>query len=115
MEIKAIRKRSSKNIQSYAYKWWNTGDSQSSSSDSKSSGTSASIGCGAFWARGVVEGAHKYNNEQGNSVNQQQSHSKALSKIQSAVKEGILSTTDSEIQSLSENFSANLSEQQSIG
>ncbi|KJV51186.1 conjugative transfer TraG domain protein [Orientia tsutsugamushi str. Gilliam] len=55
------------------------------------------------------------NNEQGNSVNQQQSHSNAVSKIQSAVKEGRFSTTNSDVRSLSENLNANLSEQQSIG
>ncbi|KJV71539.1 conjugal transfer protein TraG N-terminal domain-containing protein, partial [Orientia tsutsugamushi] len=85
------------------------------SSHSKSSGTSASAGVGAFVARGVVEGGERHNNEQGNSVNQQQSHSNALSKIQSAVQEGKFSSTNSEVQSLSENLNANLSEQQSIG
>nr|WP_230597931.1 conjugal transfer protein TraG N-terminal domain-containing protein [Orientia tsutsugamushi] len=83
--------------------------------DSKSSGTSASAGAGGWRFDSRVERAHKYNNEQGNSVNQQQSHSEALSKIQSAVKEGRFSTTNSEVQSLSENLNANLSEQQSVG
>ncbi|KJV51826.1 conjugal transfer protein TraG N-terminal domain-containing protein, partial [Orientia tsutsugamushi] len=85
------------------------------SSYSKSSGTSASAGGGLFFAKVEVSGGRRHNNEQGNSVNQQQSHSEALSKIQSAVKEGRFSTTNSELQSLSESLNANLSEQQSIG
>ncbi|SPR03703.1 conjugal transfer protein TraG [Orientia tsutsugamushi str. Gilliam] len=85
------------------------------SSHSKSSGTSASAGGGAFGARGVVLGNIQHNNEQGNSANQQQSYNEALSKIQSAVKEGRFSTTNSDVRSLSENLNANFSEQQSIG
>ncbi|SPM45836.1 conjugal transfer protein TraG [Orientia tsutsugamushi] len=85
------------------------------SSHNKSSGTSAGAGVGAVFAQVRVSGGQIYNNEQGNSANQQQSHSKALSEIQSAVKEGRFSTTNSEVQSLSENLNANLSEQQSIG
>ncbi|KJV54525.1 conjugative transfer TraG domain protein, partial [Orientia chuto str. Dubai] len=64
---------------------------------------------------GKVSGEYKYNNEQCNSSNQQQSYSEALSKIQTAVREGRFNTTDSKVQSLSENLNANLSEQQSIG
>ncbi|WP_371253524.1 conjugal transfer protein TraG N-terminal domain-containing protein [Orientia tsutsugamushi] len=85
------------------------------SSHSKSSGTSASAGASVWRFDSRVFGDQRHNNEQGNSVNQQQSHSEALSKIQSAVKEGRLSTTDSDVKSLSENLNANLSEQQSIG
>ncbi|KJV73375.1 putative traG protein [Orientia tsutsugamushi str. TA716] len=85
------------------------------SSHSKSSGTSASAGAGGWRFDSRVEGTHKYNNEQGNSVNQQQSHSEALSKIQSAVKEGRFSSTNSEVESLSKNLNANISEQQSVG
>ncbi|KJV72838.1 putative traG protein [Orientia tsutsugamushi str. TA763] len=85
------------------------------SSNSKSSGTSASAGVGGWGFNSGVSGELKHNNEQGNSVNQQQSYNEAVSKIQSAVKEGRFSTTNSDVRSLSENLSANLSEQQSIG
>ncbi|BAG39861.1 putative conjugative transfer protein TraG [Orientia tsutsugamushi str. Ikeda] len=85
------------------------------SSHSKSSGTSASAGGGSFFAKVEVSGGRRHNNEQGNSVNQQQSYNEAVSKIQSAVQEGKFSSTNSEVQSLSENLNANLSEQQSIG
>ncbi|SPR14106.1 hypothetical protein [Orientia tsutsugamushi] len=84
-------------------------------SHSKSSSTSTSAGGGMWGFNTTVSGGQIYNNEQGNSVNQQQSHSNALSKIQSAVKEGRFSTTNSDVRSLSENLNANLSEQQSIG
>ncbi|KJW05855.1 conjugative transfer TraG domain protein [Orientia tsutsugamushi str. UT144] len=63
----------------------------------------------------TVSGEHKHNNEQGNSASHQQSYNEAVSKIQSAVKEGRFSTTNSDVRSLSENLNANLSEQQSIG
>ncbi|KJV72066.1 putative traG protein [Orientia tsutsugamushi str. UT76] len=85
------------------------------SSYSKSSGTSTSAGGGAFGARGVVEGNKKDEQNKGISANQQQSYNEALSKIKSAVEERRLSSTNSEVQSLSENLNANLSEQQSIG
>ncbi|KJV73302.1 putative traG protein [Orientia tsutsugamushi str. TA716] len=85
------------------------------SSHSKSSGTSTSAGGGTFFAKVGVEGNKKDEQNKGISANQQQSHSEALSKIQSAVKEGRLSSTNSEVRSLSENLNANLSEQQSIG
>ncbi|WP_371219566.1 conjugal transfer protein TraG N-terminal domain-containing protein [Orientia tsutsugamushi] len=85
------------------------------SSDRKTSSTNVEIGAGRFFVKGGVLGGNAKEENQGNSVNQQQSHSEALSKIQSAVKEGRFSTTNSEMQSLSENLSANLSEQQSIG
>ncbi|WP_371253071.1 conjugal transfer protein TraG N-terminal domain-containing protein [Orientia tsutsugamushi] len=87
------------------------------SSHSKSSGTSTSAGGGAGWS-GVnsrVEGGKRHEQNKGITANQQQSHSEALSKIQSAVQEGKFSSTNSEVQSLSENLNANLSEQQSIG
>ncbi|KJW06862.1 putative conjugative transfer TraG domain protein, partial [Orientia tsutsugamushi str. UT144] len=85
------------------------------SSHSKSSGTSASAGGGMWGFNSTVEGKQQHNNEQGNSVNQQQSYNEAVSKIQSAVKEGRFSTTNSDVWSLSKNLNANLSEQQSIG
>ncbi|KJV70122.1 putative traG protein [Orientia tsutsugamushi str. UT76] len=85
------------------------------SSSNKSSGTSASAGAGWWGVNTTVEGGKRHNNEQGNSANQQQSYNEALSKIQSAVKEGRFSTTNSDVRSLSENLNANLSEQQSIG
>ncbi|XAF74288.1 hypothetical protein QU601_000188 [Orientia tsutsugamushi] len=85
------------------------------SSHSKSSGTSASAGGGVWGVNSKVFGNQQHNNEQGNSVNQQQSYNEAVSKIQSAVKEGRFSTTNSDVRSLSENLNANLSEQQSIG
>ncbi|KJV71425.1 putative traG protein [Orientia tsutsugamushi str. TA763] len=85
------------------------------SSHSKSSGTSASAGGGAFFAQVKVEGNKKDEQNKGISANQQQSYNKAVSKIQSAAKEGRFSTTNSDVWSLSENLNANLSEQQSIG
>ncbi|WP_080946342.1 conjugal transfer protein TraG N-terminal domain-containing protein [Orientia tsutsugamushi] len=85
------------------------------SSDRKTSGTNVEIGAGRFFIKGGVFGNQQRNNEQGNSVNQQQSYNEAVSKIQSAVKEGRFSTTNSDVRSLSENLNANLSEQQSIG
>ncbi|SPM44943.1 conjugal transfer protein TraG [Orientia tsutsugamushi] len=85
------------------------------SSHSKSSGTSAGAGAGVWRFDSRVFGNQQRNNEQSNSVNQQQSYNEAVSKIQSAVKEGRFSTTNSDMRSLSENLSANLSEQQSVG
>ncbi|WP_371253287.1 conjugal transfer protein TraG [Orientia tsutsugamushi] len=85
------------------------------SSYSKSSGTSADIGGGSFFAKVVVSGNKKDEQNKGISANQQQSYNEAVSKIQSAVKEGRFSTTNSDVRSLSENLNANLSEQQSIG
>ncbi|XAF73037.1 conjugal transfer protein TraG N-terminal domain-containing protein [Orientia tsutsugamushi] len=81
-------------------------------SHNKSSGTSASAGAGWWGVNTTVEGRKRHNNEQGNSANQQQSYNEALSKIKSAVREGKFSSTNSEVKSLSENLSANLSEQQ---
>ncbi|SPR14055.1 conjugal transfer protein TraG [Orientia tsutsugamushi] len=85
------------------------------SSHSKSTSTSASAGVGAVFAQVRVEGKNQNEQNESISANQQQSHSKALSKIQSAVQEGKFSSTNSEVHSLSENLNANLSEQQSIG
>ncbi|WP_371218717.1 conjugal transfer protein TraG N-terminal domain-containing protein [Orientia tsutsugamushi] len=85
------------------------------SSDRKTSATNVEVGAWKFFVKGVVSGGKAKEENQGNSVNQQQSHSEALSKIQSAVKEGKFSTTNSDVRSLSENLNANLSEQQSIG
>ncbi|WP_258230921.1 conjugal transfer protein TraG N-terminal domain-containing protein [Orientia tsutsugamushi] len=84
-------------------------------SHSKSSSTSTSAGGGVWGVNTTISGGKAKEKNQGNSVNQQQSHSEALSKIQSAVKEGRLSSTNSEVRSLSENLNANLSEQQSVG
>ncbi|KJV72259.1 putative traG protein [Orientia tsutsugamushi str. TA763] len=85
------------------------------SSHNKSSDTSAGAGVGAVFAQVRVSGNKKDEQNKGISANQQQSYNEALSKIQSAVKEGRLSTTDSEVKSLSESLNANFSEQQSIG
>nr|WP_245406547.1 conjugal transfer protein TraG N-terminal domain-containing protein [Orientia tsutsugamushi] len=85
------------------------------SSHSKSSGTSTSAGGGVWGVNSRVLGGNADEETQGKSANQQQSHSEALSKIQSAVQEGKFSSTNSEVKSLSENLSANLSEQQSVG
>nr|WP_245406907.1 conjugal transfer protein TraG N-terminal domain-containing protein [Orientia tsutsugamushi] len=85
------------------------------SSHSKSSGTSTSAGVGAVFAQVRVSGGDTEEETQGKSANQQQSHSEALSKIQSAVQEGKFSSTNSEVKSLSKNLSDNLSEQQSVG
>ncbi|KJV52181.1 putative traG protein [Orientia tsutsugamushi str. Kato PP] len=85
------------------------------SSHRNTSGTHIEVGGRAFGVGGGVSGKNDKSHEQGNSVNQQQSHSEALSKIQSAVREERFSSTNSEMQSLSENLNANLSEQQSVG
>ncbi|UCM86398.1 MAG: conjugal transfer protein TraG N-terminal domain-containing protein [Rickettsia endosymbiont of Culicoides impunctatus] len=53
--------------------------------------------------------------DQGKSVNQQQSYNEALSKIKSASKEGRLNQSNSNVQSLSNNLNSNFSEQQSVG
>nr|WP_245406701.1 conjugal transfer protein TraG N-terminal domain-containing protein [Orientia tsutsugamushi] len=79
------------------------------------SGTNVEAGGSIFYVGGKVLGGKAKEENQGNSVNQQQSYNEAVSKIQSAVKEGRFSTTNSDVRSLSENLNANLSEQQSIG
>ncbi|KJV51953.1 putative conjugative transfer TraG domain protein [Orientia tsutsugamushi str. Gilliam] len=85
------------------------------SSHRKTSGTNVEVGSGMLIIKGGVSGGNTEEETQGNLANQQQSHSEALSKIQSAVQEGKFSSTNSEVQSLSKNLNANLSEQQSIG
>ncbi|WP_371222850.1 conjugal transfer protein TraG N-terminal domain-containing protein [Orientia tsutsugamushi] len=85
------------------------------SSHSKSSGTSAGAGAGWSGVNSRVEGKNQNEQNKGISSNQQQSYNEAVSKIQSAVKEGRFSTTNSEVQSLSESLNANFSEQQSVG
>ncbi|QES96711.1 conjugal transfer protein TraG N-terminal domain-containing protein [Orientia tsutsugamushi] len=85
------------------------------SSHSKSSSTSTSAGGGVWGFNTKVLGGDANESNKGQSSNQQQSYNEAVSKIQSAVKEGRFSTTNSDVRSLSENLNANLSEQQSIG
>ncbi|SPR13388.1 conjugal transfer protein TraG N-terminal domain-containing protein [Orientia tsutsugamushi] len=85
------------------------------SSHSKSSGTSAGAGAGWSGVNSRVEGKNQNEQNKGISSNQQQSYNEALSKIQSAVKEGRFSSTNSEVESLSKNLNANISEQQSVG
>ncbi|SPR04892.1 conjugal transfer protein TraG [Orientia tsutsugamushi str. Gilliam] len=85
------------------------------SSNRNTIGTNVEVGSGMLIVKGGVLGGKAKEENQGNSVNQQQSYNEAVSKIQSAVKEGRFSTTNSELQSLSENLNANLSEQQSVG
>ncbi|SPR12831.1 conjugal transfer protein TraG [Orientia tsutsugamushi] len=85
------------------------------SSHSKSTSTSASAGGSMLIVKGVVEGKNQSEQNKGISANQQQSYNEALSKIQSAVKEGRFSSTNSEVESLSKNLNANISEQQSVG
>ncbi|KJV74040.1 tetratricopeptide repeat family protein [Orientia tsutsugamushi str. UT76] len=85
------------------------------SSHNKSSSTSTSAGVGAVFAKVGVSGKNQNEQNKGISANQQQSYNEALSKIKSAVEERRLSSTNSEVQSLSENLNANLSEQQSVG
>ncbi|WP_342637770.1 conjugal transfer protein TraG N-terminal domain-containing protein [Orientia tsutsugamushi] len=85
------------------------------SSHSKSSSTSTSAGGGMWGFNTKVLGGDANESNKGQSSNQQQSYNEAVSKIQSAVKEGRFSTTNSDVRSLSENLNANLSEQQSIG
>nr|WP_245406860.1 conjugal transfer protein TraG N-terminal domain-containing protein [Orientia tsutsugamushi] len=85
------------------------------SSHSKSTSTSTSAGGGVWGVNSRVLGGDANESNKGQSSNQQQSYNEALSKIQSAVKEGRFSTTNSDVWSLSENLNANLSEQQSIG
>ncbi|SPM45977.1 conjugal transfer protein TraG [Orientia tsutsugamushi] len=87
----------------------------SSHSKSTSTSTSTSAGAGVWRFDSRVEGNKKDEQNKGISANQQQSYNEAVSKIQSAAKEGRFSTTNSEVQSLSESLNANLSEQQSIG
>ncbi|KJV75917.1 putative traG protein [Orientia tsutsugamushi str. UT76] len=85
------------------------------SSHSKSSSTSTSAGGGVWGFNTKVLGGDANESNKGQSSNQQQSYNEAVFKIQSAVKEGRFSTTNSDVRSLSENLNANLSEQQSIG
>ncbi|WP_371253374.1 hypothetical protein [Orientia tsutsugamushi] len=85
------------------------------SSHSKSSGTSAGASVGWGGVNSGVLGNKKDEQNKGISANQQQSYNEALSKIKSAVEERRLSSTNSDVRSLSENLNANLSEQQSIG
>ncbi|SPR11279.1 conjugal transfer protein TraG [Orientia tsutsugamushi] len=84
-------------------------------SDRKTSGTNVEAGGSIFNVGGKVFAGDFKEENKGKVENQQQSYSEALSKIQSVVRERRLNTTNSEVQSLSENLSANLSEQQSIG
>ncbi|WP_371223451.1 conjugal transfer protein TraG N-terminal domain-containing protein [Orientia tsutsugamushi] len=85
------------------------------SSHSKSSSTSTSAGARGWGVNTTVSGGNANESNKGQSANQQQSYNEALSKIQSAVEERRLGSTNSEVRSLSENLNANLSEQQSIG
>ncbi|WP_342637738.1 conjugal transfer protein TraG N-terminal domain-containing protein [Orientia tsutsugamushi] len=85
------------------------------SSNRNTIGTNVEVGAGMLIVKGGVSGGIINENNQGQSSNQQQSYNEAVSKIQSAVKEGRFSTTNSELQSLSKNLSTNLSEQQSVG
>ncbi|XAF74768.1 conjugal transfer protein TraG N-terminal domain-containing protein [Orientia tsutsugamushi] len=105
-EYQALQKVGSSSIATTEY----TG-----SSHSKSSSTSASAGGSMLIVKGVVEGKNQSEQNKGISANQQQSYNEALSKIQSAVKEGRFSSTNSEVESLSKNLNANISEQQSVG
>ncbi|SPP25117.1 conjugal transfer protein TraG [Orientia tsutsugamushi] len=107
-EYQALQEVGSNSIATTEY----TGSSHSKSS---STSTSTSAGGGVWGFNTKVLGGKAKEENQGNSVNQQQSYNEAVSKIQSAVKEGRFSTTNSDVRSLSENLNANLSEQQSIG
>nr|WP_253307420.1 conjugal transfer protein TraG N-terminal domain-containing protein [Rickettsia endosymbiont of Ceutorhynchus assimilis] len=89
------------------------------SSNRKGTGTSAtgSIGVNTMFGSGMTTVASDNRNEQdqGKSINQQQSYNEVLSKIKSATKEGRLGHTNSDLQSLSNNLNSNFSEQQSVG
>nr|WP_253308672.1 conjugal transfer protein TraG N-terminal domain-containing protein [Rickettsia endosymbiont of Ceutorhynchus assimilis] len=86
------------------------------SSEGKGTSTNTNIGLNIPSIGGMTVGAgnHKEQN-QGKSVNQQQSYNEALSKIKSATKDGRLSNVSSDVQSLSNNLGSNFSEQQSVG
>ena len=90
-----------------------------SSSNRKGTGTSAegSIGLNTMVGTAIsrVTSTNDQGQEQGKSVNQQQSYNEALSKIKSATKDGRLSSANSNTQSLSNNLNSNFSEQQSVG
>ncbi len=89
-------------------------------SNSNRKGTStnaeASIGGNVGIGIGVKVGSeNRHEQDQGKTVNQQQSYNEALSKIKSATKEGRLNQSNSDVQSLSNNLNSNFSEQQSVG
>lgn len=86
------------------------------SSNRKGTGTSADIGLNVPSVGGVKVGSSNDKvQDQGKSVNQQQSYNEALSKIKSATKEVRLGHTNSDLQSFSNNLNSNFSEQQSVG
>ncbi|XVN41417.1 MAG: conjugal transfer protein TraG N-terminal domain-containing protein [Rickettsia endosymbiont of Argas persicus] len=89
------------------------------SSNKKGTGTSAtgSIGLNTMFGSGMttVGSSNDKVQDQGKSVNQQQSYNEALSKIKSATKDGRLGHTNSDLHSLSNNLNNNFSEQQSVG
>ncbi|CAK6517752.1 MAG: TraG-N domain-containing protein [Rickettsia helvetica] len=87
-----------------------------SSSNRKGTGTSADIGLNIPSLGGTkVASRNDQEQDQGKSVNQQQSYNEALSKIKSATKDGRLGHTNSDLHSLSNNLNNNFSEQQSVG
>ncbi|EER22350.1 conjugal transfer protein TraG N-terminal domain-containing protein [Rickettsia endosymbiont of Ixodes scapularis] len=86
------------------------------SSNRKGTSTSADIGLNVPSLGGTKVGSSNDKvQDQGKSVNQQQSYNEALSKIKSATKDGRLGHTNSDLQSLSNNLNSNFSEQQSVG
>ncbi|KJV76741.1 putative conjugative transfer TraG domain protein [Rickettsia hoogstraalii str. RCCE3] len=86
------------------------------SSNKKGTGTSADIGLNIPSLGGTkVASRNDQEQDQGKSVNQQQSYNEALSKIKSATKDGRLGHTNSDLHSLSNNLNNNFSEQQSVG
>lgn len=86
------------------------------SSNRKGTSNNTSIGLNAPSIGGTnVISTNNREQDQGKSVNQQQSYNEALSKIKSATKDGRLSSANSNTQSLSNNLNNNFSEQQSVG
>ncbi len=89
----------------------------SSNKKGTSTNSEGSIGLNTIFgsARSSVISSNDQGKERGQSVNQQQSYNEALSKIQSATKDGRLGHTNSDLHSLSNNLNNNFSEQQSVG
>ncbi|WP_266264422.1 hypothetical protein [Rickettsia hoogstraalii] len=89
----------------------------SSNRKGTSTSTEGSIGLNTIAGTAMtrVTSGNDQGQDQGKSVNQQQSYNEALSKIKSATKDGRLGHTNSDLHSLSNNLNSNFSEQQSTG
>ncbi|MFV9890169.1 MAG: hypothetical protein AB8U29_07160 [Rickettsia conorii subsp. raoultii] len=89
----------------------------SSNRKGTSTSTEGSIGLNTIAGTAMtrVRSGNDQGQDQGKSVNQQQSYNEALSKIKSATKDGRLGHTNSDLHSLSNNLNRNFSDQQSTG